>query len=161
MFGRIGDENDAPAVATIAAIRAAPGHKFFTAEGDRPRAAPAAFNLEPDLIDKNFPLTPGASADPAGSDPVLKKTRGTPRALADRFTFQRQNTDLFLGPVIVLVDHPAVCGGKKGVIPALADIGSGVNTAAPLTDKDTACFDHLAAVTLDAQPFGLAVTTVS
>ena len=56
--GRIGDEKDASAVAAVTAVRTAPGNKFFTAEGNRTITAPSAFNLEPDLVNKNLRCTP-------------------------------------------------------------------------------------------------------
>ena len=53
MPGGIGYQINASTVTAVTAVGAAPGHKFFTAKGDRSVAAAAAANFKPDFVNKN------------------------------------------------------------------------------------------------------------
>ena len=48
--------------------------------------------------------------------------------------------------------------GKKGVVPAYADIVARMNARPSLSDQDSAGINLLAAVSFHAQPFGFAIT---
>lgn len=50
--------------------------------------------------------------------------------------------------------------GKEGIIPAFPDAGTGVELGSPLTNQDGTRLHHLAAKSLDPQPFGLAIASV-
>lgn len=63
--------------------------------------------------------------------------------------------------MIVLVDNPAVDLGKKSVIFTLANVDTGMNTAAPLANENATCFHYLAAIALYTETFSLTVTAVS
>ena len=77
------------------------------------------------------------------------------------WSFGWQNADETALRTFVGERHNAVLEGEQGVIAAHADVQASAEFRAALTNQDVACQDFFAAEFLDAEHFGLAVTTVS
>lgn len=79
--------------------------------------------------------------------------------LKSRFRLNGENMDVFTGALRLVADKTGL-KGKKSEVSAKADISSGVDASASLTDQNAPCEDILAVVALNAKSLCLAVAPV-
>lgn len=113
-----GNENYISAIAAITTIRASPGYKFFPPERNNTVSTPAA-------LDKYFHLIHKQSNH---RSTVLKKTREQ----TSRVLVCGVNTNHFFGFAQAFKGNLAINQGIKGIVPAAADVHTGMNPGALL-----------------------------
>ena len=152
-------KNHAPAVAAVAAVRAASGAVLFAQEADTALAAVTRLDKNPNLINKAH-TTKKAPCGASQKRGVSEQEALSRRSDGIRRWLDRIHADPFSVSFHPFETDRAVNLGKNRIIPPHADVYARINAGAELTDNDIASLGVLAAKEFHTTPLARTVASI-
>jgi hypothetical protein len=173
----VAHQNDAAAVATVAAVRARERLELFAFDRDTAVAAPTRTKVQCHLVNKRchgkllwigwydvrylltFLAGSAGNQENAAGPQTAEASRSSPLLVKKKLCCCDDVDDLTAALCTELDSASGKC--EQRVIAATADVDAGVEVSAALTNDDLAGLDDLATEALDAQVLGVGIAAVT